>query len=117
MVFIDVPELLANVKGKAVAMDLDTWGRRGGVTARWPDEVVEAVNWSLAHPQDAGEVRRAMAEDLFYAPGQATDAAVQWILKKLDLPQVAGLPQKVRAQKIQARKVKVPGRASAGTAQ
>ncbi len=112
MVFIDVPELLANVKGKAVAMDLDTWGRRGGVTVRWPDEVVEALKWSLAHPQDAGEVRRAMAKDLFYNPGHATDAAVEWILKRLELPHVAEFPRKVKA-----RKVKVPSRAGAGTAQ
>lgn len=87
MVFLDVPELLmAAEKSKKANLDLETWGRKGGVVARWPDEAVEAVVWSLAHPDRAGEVRRAMAADLFYNPGHATDAAEAWILEELGLP-------------------------------
>jgi hypothetical protein len=48
---------------------------------RWPDEAVEAVAWSLAHPRHGSEVRRAMAKDLFYNPGAAADAAVSWMRK------------------------------------
>ncbi len=83
MVFLDVPQLLANMRRKGVALDLDTWGRKGGPIARWPDEAVDAVAWSLAHPRQGSGVRRAMARDLFYNPGHATDAAVSWITEKL----------------------------------
>ncbi|MBW3553212.1 MAG: CDP-glycerol glycerophosphotransferase family protein [Gemmatimonadetes bacterium] len=86
MVFLDVPELLsAAASSKKANLDLETWGRNGGVIARWPDDAVEAVAWSLAHPDEASEVRRAMAADLFYNPGRATDAAVSWILGELGL--------------------------------
>jgi hypothetical protein len=64
-------------------VDLETWGRKGGVTARWPDEAVEAVRWSLAHPRHASDVRRAMVRDLFYNPGTAADAALAWIRDRL----------------------------------
>ena len=83
MVFLDVPQLLANMQRKGVALDLDTWGRQGGVTTRWPDEAAEAVAESLAHPHRLGKVRRAMARDLFYHPGRATDAAMHWITDRL----------------------------------
>jgi hypothetical protein len=86
MVFLDVPELLNDAKKKKQSVDLDTWGRRGGVTVRWPDEAVEAVEWSLAHPRHASAIRREMAKDLFYNPGRATEAAVRWICEHLGLP-------------------------------
>ncbi|MFN2566085.1 MAG: CDP-glycerol glycerophosphotransferase family protein [Gemmatimonadaceae bacterium] len=89
MVFLDVPQLLASMQRKGVALDLDTWGRKGGVTTRWPDEAVEAVGWSLAHPRHGSPVRRAMARDLFYNPGQATEAALRWAGERLGLPKVA----------------------------
>jgi hypothetical protein len=84
MVFLDVPELLAAASKKGRWVDLQTWGRRGGVTVRWPDEAVEAVEWSLAHPKHGSDVRRAMALDLFYDPGHATEAAVSWIRSRLE---------------------------------
>jgi hypothetical protein len=89
MMFLDVPQLLDNMQRKGVALDLDTWGRKGGVTTRWPDEAVEAVEWSLAHPRDASRVRRAMARDLFFNPGQATEAAMRWMGDRLGLSKVA----------------------------
>ncbi len=79
MVFLDVPQLIGNMQKKGVAMDLETWGREGGVIAQWPDESVDAVADSLAHPGRHRRIRRAMARDLFYNPGRATDAAVRWI--------------------------------------
>jgi hypothetical protein len=84
MVFLDVPLLLAAMEKKGVALDLDTWGRKGGVTVRWPDEAVEAVGWSLAHAREGAAVRKAMARDLFYNPGSATDAAMRWVEHRLD---------------------------------
>ena len=83
MVFLDVPQLLEAMERKGVAMDLDTWGRKGGVTCRWPDEAVEAVAWSLAHRRQASALRRAMARDLFFNPGRATTAALDWIHHRL----------------------------------
>ncbi len=83
MVFLDVPQLLANMRRKGVALDLETWGRKGGATVQWPDEAVEAVASALAHQRRDGAVRRAMARDLFYNPGRATDAAVSWIMRRL----------------------------------
>ncbi|HEX9705213.1 MAG TPA: CDP-glycerol glycerophosphotransferase family protein [Gemmatimonadales bacterium] len=79
MVFLDVPELLAAMHAKGRALDLETWGRKGGVTARWPDEAVEAVAWSLAHPRHGSQVRREMAKDLFFNPGRAAETALSWI--------------------------------------
>lgn len=83
IVFLDVPQLLAAMQRKGVALDLDTWGRKGGPVVRWPDEAVDAVASELAAPDRHGAVRRAMAQDLFYNPGRATDAAVQWTLDRL----------------------------------
>lgn len=85
MVFLDVPQLLAAMQRKGVALDLDTWGRKGGVTVRWPDEAVEAIAWSLAHARSGAALRRAMARDLFYNPGSATDRAMDWIGDRLHL--------------------------------
>lgn len=84
MVFLDVPEMLGAMRAKGRAVDLETWGRRGGVTVRWPDEAVEAVAFSLAHPRRGSEVRRAMAKDLFFHPGRAADAAVAWIKSRFE---------------------------------
>jgi hypothetical protein len=80
MVFIDVPELIEAVQKKGHAIDLETWGRRGGVTVNWPDEIVDSVLWSLDNPSHGSPVRQAMAKDLFYNPGSAAEAAVRWIL-------------------------------------
>ncbi|HEU5303882.1 MAG TPA: CDP-glycerol glycerophosphotransferase family protein [Gemmatimonadales bacterium] len=90
MVFLDVPQLLASMQKKGVALDLDTWGRKGGVTTRWPDEAVEAVAWSLAYPRHGAPIRRAMARDLFFNPGQATEAAVRWTTGRLGLRSESG---------------------------
>jgi len=83
MVFLDVPDMIAAMRAKGRAVDLDTWGRKGGATVRWPDEAVEAVRWSLAHPRSGSDVRQAMARDLFFNPGRAAEAAVAWIRARL----------------------------------
>lgn len=85
MVFLDVPQMLAAMEKKGVALDLDTWGRKGGATVRWPDEAVEAVARGIARPHEGSAVRRAMARDLFFNPGKATDAAEAWLLQRLGL--------------------------------
>ncbi len=84
MIFLDTPELIAKAQTADNSMtDLDTWGRKGGDVVERPDDVVRAVDYSLAHPQGLSEVRRAMARDLFYNPGQATEAAISWLSERL----------------------------------
>ena len=92
MVFLDVPDLLA----KAFAaggnkVDLKTWGRRGGVLVEKADDALPAIQSSLTHPFRYSEVRRAMAQDLFYNAGHATDAAIAWFTRKF-LPVCTGAP-------------------------
>lgn len=84
MVFVDVPEMIKALQMKGVPVDLDSWGRKAGVTARWPDEVIDAVQWSLNHSKYHSSIRRAMAEDMFFNPGHATEKAVEWILNWFD---------------------------------
>ena len=84
MVFLDVPQLLAAMEKRGVALDVDA-GRKGGVTVRWPDEAADAVAFGVAHPRVGSRVRRAMAKDLFYNPGRATDAAIEWVQTRLGL--------------------------------
>ncbi|MCI0342096.1 MAG: CDP-glycerol glycerophosphotransferase family protein [Planctomycetales bacterium] len=86
IVFLDVPRLLAAVRGKGIPLDLGTWGRRGGVTARTPAEAVRCVARALANPGRGSRIRRAMAGDLFYAPGGATQRAADALLGILGLP-------------------------------
>jgi len=86
MVFLDVPELIAAARAReGSALDLDTWGRRGGALVTDPADVVAIVGDELAHPERRAEVRQAIARDLFYNPGLATAAAVVWLREELDL--------------------------------
>jgi hypothetical protein len=79
IVFLDVPELLAAAAGEDDRLDLDTWGRTGGVVVPDAAAALDAVATGLAHPQAQSERRRAIASDLFYNPGTATQAALRWI--------------------------------------
>ena len=82
IVFLDVPELLRQARARGGALDLASWGRKGGVVVERPDDVTEAVAQSLADPTHLSEIRRAIAQDLFYNPGRATEAAVGWITQE-----------------------------------
>ena len=85
MIFLDVPELLAKSERKQDSMlDLDTWGRKGGRIVKDPGSIVQAVEESLANPAEHSAVRRAMAADVFFNPGHATDAAMDWFLGMLE---------------------------------
>jgi len=80
IIFLDTPELIAQAgEADESALDLDTWGRRGGIIVEVPEDVESAVEQSLADPQQHAEIRRAMAKDFFYNPGAATDAAMSWL--------------------------------------
>ncbi len=84
IVYLDTPELIAKAGVAENSMlDLVTWGRKGGLVARNSDEVVAAVCRSLDQPKSGSPVRKAIAQDLFYNPGQATDMAVKWIYEEI----------------------------------
>jgi CDP-glycerol glycerophosphotransferase (TagB/SpsB family) len=79
IVFIDVPELLDITRGKGARLDLETWGRKGGTVAPDVSTAVREVTAGLADPGERSPVRRAMVDDLFFNPGQATTAAMHWL--------------------------------------
>ncbi len=79
ILFLDVPKLLERAQsGSGSQLDLDSWGRRVGMIAATSDEVVPMIDESLANPGQFASQRQAMAADLFYNPGSATEAAVDW---------------------------------------
>jgi hypothetical protein len=82
ILFMDVPELLEVYAGTA---DLDTWGRRIGEVVQGAAALPRAVERALGDPTAQSAVRRAAADDVFYNPGRATHAAVEAILRILEL--------------------------------
>jgi len=82
IVFLDVPELLKKAIKKGGILDLDTWGRRCGRVVEHGSEIVEAVSDSLNNPDRQSDIRMAMADDLFYNPGTATEKAAAWFQEK-----------------------------------
>jgi CDP-glycerol glycerophosphotransferase (TagB/SpsB family) len=84
IVFLDTPKLIERaLAAKDSALDLHTWGREGGLVSRGPGDVVTTIERSLAGPDERAQVRQAMANDLFYNPGTATDAAMDWVERTL----------------------------------
>lgn len=79
IIFLDVPELLERSRQSGAALDLMHWGRMGGIVIDRAEDVADAVLESLADASRLSDVRRAIAADLFYNPGHATDAAITWI--------------------------------------
>ena len=84
IVFIDVPELFELTLRKNARLDLETWGRRGGEVVADVPEALEAVEAGLADPGERSDVRRAIVADLFFNPGHATAAAMDWISRELE---------------------------------
>ena len=90
IVFLDVPELLAEARSAGAALDLDTWGRRGGGVVGAPEEIADTVARGLADPTRLSSVRREMAADLFHNPGRATAAAWRWLDRYIAAQREAG---------------------------
>lgn len=83
IVFIDVPELIELTLRKGALLDLDTWGRKGGVVVPDVPTAVEAVEAGLTSPDGRSRIRRALVDDLFFNPGTATAAAMRWLEQEL----------------------------------
>jgi CDP-glycerol:poly(glycerophosphate) glycerophosphotransferase len=88
IVFLDVPELIELTRQKGARIDLETWGRKGGVVVPDVNTAIEAVEAGLAAPAERSEVRRAIADDLFFNPGHATGSAMRWLRTELGLGSV-----------------------------
>jgi CDP-glycerol glycerophosphotransferase (TagB/SpsB family) len=73
IVFMDIPKLFKRLKKRAPSLDLETYGRKIGDVVANPDELQDVITKSLAEPGRASEIRRKMAEHLFYAPGRASE--------------------------------------------
>ncbi len=86
IVFLDVPELVELTLAKGARVDLTTWGRRGGELVADAASAVEAIEAGLLAPAERSEIRRALAEDMFFNPGRATAAALSWLGAEFGLP-------------------------------
>lgn len=82
IVFLDVHELLRVSLESGAALDDHDWDRKGGVVVDRPADVADAVLEALADGDRLSHVRRAIAQDLFYNPGCATEAALDWIAQR-----------------------------------
>lgn len=80
MIFLDTPELLEAARtAKDSMLDLNSWGRKGGTIVERADDIAQAVESCLAHPEGGSAARRAIAHDLFYNAGGATETAMAWM--------------------------------------
>jgi len=91
IVFVDVPELFANVVKRGGSLDLDTYGRKIGWVAEGVDAVVPTIAQALADPGYQAELRRRAADHLFHTPGSAASNVAAVILHaaglRRDLPE------------------------------
>jgi hypothetical protein len=95
VVFLEVPELLKKMVRKHAAIDMDTYGWKIGVSIKQADEALDAIAGSLAHPDRESEIRRTMAEHIFYKPGSASSRVAGVILHAAGL--AGTLPDDVAA--------------------
>lgn len=80
IVFLDVPKLIDKAIEKGTAIDLGTYGRKIGSVAKKPKDVVAVVRDALANPDRESGIRTAMARDVFFDPGRASDRVAEVIL-------------------------------------
>ena len=81
ILFMDVPEVFEVTKQKGAYVDFDS--RSTGRIVPSPGDVVEALDEVLADPDIGGPERRRRVEGLYYNPGVATAAAVDWFRREL----------------------------------
>jgi len=83
IIFFDVPEILQAARKSKI--DLETWGRKPGDIVEKADELLELVPSLLEDSSAKSEIRRALASDIFYRPGTATDRAVRCLYEDMDI--------------------------------
>jgi len=82
LVRVEIPELLAKANVNRDYIELFS---NVSTTVRGVDEVVSAVERSLADPYHLSKARQAVASDLFHRPGNATALAVKELYDLLEL--------------------------------
>lgn len=82
IVYCDVPELFRSKRYKKTA-DTETWSQKGGVVIRGAHELSTALERCFSNPSEFSPIRRKIAEDVFYNPGTATEAALAVIRSEL----------------------------------
>lgn len=87
IVFLEVTNLLKRISKRAPAMDLHTYGRKIGTIAENAKEVVSVIEDSLVNSHREDEIRRKMAEHVFYKPGGAVNRVTNVILHAAGLEQ------------------------------
>lgn len=80
IIFMDVPNLLNRIAKRAPAMDMETYGRKIGTICDSPAELPSIITKSLGSPGKETEIRRKMANHLFYKPGSAVDRVINVVL-------------------------------------
>jgi len=80
IIFLDVPKLIKRASSaKESKVDLQTWGRNIGSIVESPEEILPALTFAFEHSERGSSIRQELVADLFFNPGHATDAAVQWL--------------------------------------
>ena len=100
LVRIALPQLIA---GANVATEYVELMASAATSVANPREVVKAVHRALADPVPGSAARRALAAELFHAPGRATDHAISELyeLIELDIPETAARASAAMAVPIQ----------------
>jgi len=82
LIRIEMPELIArtNIPEEYVKLMRDA-----SITTRNPVEVVNAVGRALNNPTEQSDIRKAIAEELFYDPGHATARAGRELYELIEL--------------------------------
>lgn len=85
LIRIEVPELIARTDIEPMYVELLS---RASTTVHNVDETITAINQSFDDPRHNSEARRAVAAEMFYKPGSATERAVSEMYKVLELDSV-----------------------------
>ncbi len=92
LIRIAVPQLIA---GADIATDYVELMAGASTTVETAADAVAAVERAISSPAHLSDARRALAAELFHAPGKATDRAVEelYALMELDPPPPAASPR------------------------
>lgn len=108
IVFVDVPELInerAAMEGANI--DEDSHGRSMGRIVKTSEELKEAIEHALKHPEEFETQRKATAEHIFYKPGTATKRMADRLLELAGAVEPKSESDSGEAQPIPRIKIKV----------
>jgi hypothetical protein len=94
LIRIAMPELIT---GAHIGREYVELMAHVSTTATDADAVVAAVDRALADPSHLSDARRALAQELFHAPGKATDRAIEELYALMELDSPAPINQRAPA--------------------